>query len=115
MLGIDLGIGLGISQRQTGDPAYRETLLDAARRAADLGLTDRLVEAALANDRGWVTSSSRVDADKVEVLERALALLPSAGADRARVLAMLCQESQYGTTLERRQELADEAIATARS
>ena len=34
LLGIDLAIGLGTAQRQTGDPAFRETLLDAARRAA---------------------------------------------------------------------------------
>ena len=52
VLGIDLAIGLGTAQRQTGDPAFRDTLLDAARRAADLGDTDRLVAAALANDRG---------------------------------------------------------------
>ena len=30
-LGLDLAIGLGTAQRQTGDPAFRETLLDAAR------------------------------------------------------------------------------------
>ena len=35
MLGIDLAIGLGTAQRQTGDAAFRDTLLDAARRAAD--------------------------------------------------------------------------------
>ena len=28
VLGIDLAIGLGTAQRQTGDPASRETLLD---------------------------------------------------------------------------------------
>ena len=52
MLGIDLAIGLGTAQRQTGDAAFRDTLLDAARRAADLGDTERLVAAALANNRG---------------------------------------------------------------
>ena len=52
ILGIDLAIGLGTAQRQTGDPAFRDTLLDAARRAADLGDTERLVAAALANNRG---------------------------------------------------------------
>ena len=34
VLGIDLAIGLGTAQRQTGDPAFRDTLLDAARQAA---------------------------------------------------------------------------------
>ena len=32
VLGLDLAIGLGIAQRQTGDPAFRDTLLGAARR-----------------------------------------------------------------------------------
>src|ERR1019366_10260735 len=48
LLAIDLGIGLGTAQRQIGDPAFRDTFLDAARRAADLGDTARLVSAALA-------------------------------------------------------------------
>jgi len=70
LLGIDLAIGLGTAQRQTGDPAFRQTLLDAARRAADLGDTDRLVAAALANSRGALFSASgRIDADKVAILE----------------------------------------------
>ena len=43
ILALDLAIGLGTAQRQTGDPAFRETLLDAARRAADLDDTGRLV------------------------------------------------------------------------
>ena len=47
VLEIDLAIGLGTAQRQTGDPASRETLLTAARRAADLDDTNRLVAAAL--------------------------------------------------------------------
>ena len=36
ILALDLAIGLGTAQRQPGDPSFRETLLDAARRAADL-------------------------------------------------------------------------------
>ena len=59
-LGIDLAIGLGTAQRQTGDAAFRETLLGAARQAADLGDTERLVAAALANYRGWVSSVGAV-------------------------------------------------------
>ena len=67
VLGLDLTIGLGTAQRQTGDPAFRGTLLGAARRAADLGDTERLVAAALANDRGWISAIGVIDADKVEV------------------------------------------------
>jgi len=34
VLALDLAIGLGTAQRQTGEPRFRETLLDAALRAA---------------------------------------------------------------------------------
>ena len=115
VLGIDLAIGLGTAQRQTGDPAFRDTLLDAARQAGDLGDTERLVAAALANDRGFTSSIGNVDADKVEVLEMALTRLPDDHPDRARVLATLCSELRYGSTLERRQELADAALDLAYS
>ncbi len=37
----DLLIGLGEAQRQTGEPAYRETLLEASRLASELGDADR--------------------------------------------------------------------------
>ena len=53
-------------------PRLRDTLLDAARRAADLGDTKRLVAAALANNRGMFTAVGTIDADKVEILEMAL-------------------------------------------
>ncbi|MDQ3146148.1 MAG: hypothetical protein M3R01_04325, partial [Actinomycetota bacterium] len=112
VLGIDLAVGLGTAQRQTGNPAFRDTLLDAARRAADLGDTDRLVAAALASDRGWVTTGT-VDAEKVEILEMALERLTTDNPDRALVLAALCAELTHGSPLERRQALADEAIAIA--
>ena len=96
VLGIDLAIGLGTAQRQTGDPAYRETLLDAARQAADLGDTERLVAAALANDRGYYSTASAIDTDKVEMLEMALDRLTTDNPDRALVLATLCSELPTG-------------------
>ena len=72
VLALDLAIGLGTAQRQTGDPAFRDTLLGAARRAADLDDTERLVAAALANNRGFFSAAGVIDTDKVEVLEIAL-------------------------------------------
>ena len=114
-LGIDLTIGLGTAQRQTGDAAFRDTLLDAARRAAALGDTERLVTAALANNRGMFSAAGTVDTDRVEILELALDRLPADHPSRALVLAKLCSELDYGSSLERRQALADEAIALARS
>jgi hypothetical protein len=113
VLGIDLAIGLGTAQRQTGDPAFRDTLLDAAHRAADLGDTDRLVAAALANDRGFFSAFGVIDAEKVGILEAALDGLRASDAHRPLALANLCKELALGTPLERRRALADEAIALA--
>jgi class 3 adenylate cyclase len=115
VLAIDLAIGLGTAQRLTGDPAFRETLLGAARRAEDLDDTDRLVAAALANDRGIFTVLGVIDTEKVAVLESALNRLPEAHPDRALVLATLCSELTYGNTFDRRRSLADMAIDIAES
>ena len=115
ILSLDLTVGLGTAQRQTGDPAYRDTLLGAARRAAVLGETDRLVRAALAGDRGFYSTVGTANAANVEVLETALASLPADHPDRALVLALLCQELTYGSPLDRRLALAEEALAIAES
>jgi class 3 adenylate cyclase len=112
---LDLAIGLGTAQRQTGDPAFRDTLLEAARRAADVGDTKRLVTAALANDRGFYSAVGAIDADKVAILEMALDRLTTDNPDRALVLATLCSELAHGSPLDRRQTLADEAVAIAES
>lgn len=112
-LEIDLTIGLGTAQRQTGDAAFRATLLDACDRAAAHGDTDRLVRAALANDRGWHSTAGEADAEKVARLELALQGLASDAPERALVLGALCAELAFGSTLEHRQALADEAIALA--
>jgi class 3 adenylate cyclase/tetratricopeptide (TPR) repeat protein len=114
-LAIDLAIGLGTAQRQTGDPAYRDTLLQAARQAAGLGDIDRLASAALATDRGIFSALGDVDSDKVAILETALAELPADHPDRALVLAQLCQELSWKSSLERRLALAEEAIGLAKS
>ena len=115
VLGIDLAIGLGTAQRQTGDPTFRDTLLSAARSALDMGDTDRLVAAALANNRGFFSAAGKLDTEKVEILESALDRLSADVPDRALVLSTLCAELCYGSPLERRQALADEALAIARS
>ena len=71
--------------------------------------------AALANNRGMFSTTGTVDTDRVEILELALDRLPADDPSRALVLATLCSELTYGSSLERRQALADEAIALARS
>jgi hypothetical protein len=112
---IDLLIGLGTAQRQAGIASFRETFLEAARNAQHLGDTDRLVAAALANNRGFVSALGRVDTEKVDVLEAALDALPDTDSpERARLLATLCSELHFGGQLERRLALADEAKAVAR-
>jgi class 3 adenylate cyclase/tetratricopeptide (TPR) repeat protein len=114
VLGIDLAIGLGTAQRQTGDPAFRDTLLGASRRAADLGDTGRLVAAALANDRGvGMLGSGGSATEEVEVCELALDNLPADHPDRALILALLCSKLAVGASFARRQSLAEEALRIA--
>ena len=96
--------------------AYRETLLDAAHRAQELGATDRLVAAALANSRGFFSAVGAIDHERIALLERAVSSrgrrvpLPQ----RARLLALLAQELVPTGNLARRTQLSDEAITIAR-
>jgi class 3 adenylate cyclase/tetratricopeptide (TPR) repeat protein len=114
LLECDLRLGLGMAQRQAGVPAFRETFLEAAERARQLGATDRLVRAALANNRGWFSASGVIDTGKVTVLEAALsALTDDDSPERALTLATLCSELSFGP-LERRRSLANNAKAMAR-
>jgi hypothetical protein len=110
---LDLLIGLGTAQRQVGNPSYRDTLLDAARGALRLGDTERLVAAALANNRGYFSALGVMDTERVEVLEAAVARVEGDQRDRALLLATLCAESTYGASLEVRHDLAKEADAIA--
>ena len=115
LTGIDLLLGLGTAERQAGIDSFRETLLEAARGAQGLGDTERLVAAALANNRGFFSALGQFDAEKVDVLEAALDALPETdSSERARLLATLCTELIYHSPLERRLALADEAKAIAR-
>ena len=91
------------------------TLLDTARRAVELDDTGRLVEAVLANSRGFASSIGEVDEEKLTFLEIALDRLASDQVERALVLATICLELTYGGAVERRSALADEAIEIARA
>ena len=110
---LDLKIGLGTAQRQTGDASFRETLIGVARMAESVGDTPRLVRAALANDRGTFSTVGQLDEEKVAILEHAIKRTPARDLDRASLLALLCSELTIGSPLERRMELADEAISIA--
>ena len=113
VLGIDLAIGLGTAQRQVGNPAFRDTLLGAAREAIALDDTPRLVAAALAAHRGLFSNFGAIDAEQIEIFEEALARIPADDPDRALILATYCLEIVVGSPLDRRQALADEALAIA--
>ncbi|WP_198020191.1 BTAD domain-containing putative transcriptional regulator [Nocardioides sp. J54] len=92
-LASDLHRGLGLAQLRTGDPAFRETLLHAARLAAaadDLGL---LTAAVVANSRGWYSDLGGVDAERLAMTEQALAAAPSEPANRALLLSSWAVES----------------------
>jgi class 3 adenylate cyclase/tetratricopeptide (TPR) repeat protein len=111
----DLQLALGEAERQSGIPGFRRAFLDAARLAEQIGSTDRLVAAALGNSRGFFSSIGVIDVERVAVLESALSALPGDDSnDRALLLATLCSELALGTTLERRQALADAARSMAR-
>lgn len=113
---LDLSIGLGIAQRQAGNPTFRETLLEACSLARDLGDSRRLVAAAIANNRGYFSTMSGIDHDKVAALEAAVELMAdSPSVERAMVLATLCNEIGFISTFERRQQLAREARSIAES
>ena len=107
--------GLGEAQRQVGDPAYRETLLEAAHLAMGIGDVDTLVRAALANNRGNMSAAGVVDSERVAVEEAALgALVPADSTARARLLALLALERTWDGDYPARRALADEALAMAR-
>ncbi len=109
-------VGLGEAQRQSGDPAYRHTLLEASRMASALGDAELAASAALANSRGSYSLIGEVDAERLRAIERAIELDdPPVPARRARLLALEAQELEWSPKVERRHALADEAVRLARA
>ncbi len=107
-------IGLGEAQQLTGDPAYRTTLLHAAQIASSLGDADLAAAAALANTRGFCSLIGDLDDERVDAIERAVALDDRTDTGRrAQLLALQSQELLYEHDRTRRQALATEAIALA--
>ena len=96
----DTLIRLGVAQRLAAVPAFRETLLEAARLAGRLRDTGRLVASALANSRGFQSSAGVVDTERIEVLHAALDAVGDASSPRARLLALLAIESFYAANVD---------------
>jgi class 3 adenylate cyclase len=114
---IELLIGRGEAQRRAGDTGFRQTLLAAARCAERLGDADALARAVLANSRGNIWSAPMVvDADRVEMLEAAVAAVGDKDmAVRARLLATLGLELSWDQDPRRRLALSEEALQIAMS
>lgn len=111
---LDLTIALGEAQRRAGDPAHRETLLEAGRLAREIGDAEGCARAALANQRGLFSRFGSVDLERVAALEDALEVLgPSETPVRARLLASLAGELYFADD-DRRHALGREALAVAR-
>jgi hypothetical protein len=108
-------IGLGEAQLQTGDAAYRETLLEASGIASTLADADLAVRAALANSRGYASVVGATDERRLAAIDRAIELDdPPRPARRARLLALRALELLWHPDYRRRWALADEAVALAR-
>ncbi len=93
----EIHLGLGEAGFRAGAD-YRHDLLTAARLAHDAGDVDRLVRAAVANNRGWYSSIAEVDRDRVAVIDAALSMLPGRAdtghqAARARLLSLWAMEN----------------------
>ena len=112
---VELLVRLGRAQRDTGDPAHRATLIEAARLAQRCGDAEQLVRAALANTLGFVGVVDTELGDRIAILEAALAAIPDEdSAARTRLLATLAAEMRIVDDAEDVRRLADEALAMAR-
>lgn len=110
----DILISLGEAQKNSGRE-YRATLLAAANLALGLGDRDRLTRAALANHRGFWSTTLDFDADRARILEAALAA--DDGRDsptRARLLANLASERVFPGDDVESLTFSDEAVGMAR-
>ena len=112
----ELLIALGEAERRAGNPAYRETLLEAARQARQSEDHDALARAALANCRGSLMSlAGRIDRERLDMLEAALAAVGDDDSPiRARLMAHAALEQVWTGEREELARLADAAVTMAR-
>jgi predicted ATPase len=106
---------LGIAQRQAGNPAFRETLLEAASVAHAQQLPELLVAAVLANSRGIQSSTGGGDQARLAMVDVAIDASAAKPADRARLLALSALERLHVASFEQRLALVEEAVHLARS
>ena len=114
-------LALGAAEARAGEGARaRANFEQAADLAERLGSAERVAEAALgygADVLGglWWLSVGVTDERMVDLLERALALLPSDGALRARVLAQRAMQLYWTSERERGTALSAQAVEMARA
>jgi len=110
-------IGLGEAQLQSGEAAYRETLLEASRIASALADAELAARAALANNRGGVSSAfGEIDAERLAAINRAIELDdPPNRPRRARLLGIKALELEWDPDFGMRRALAEEAVSLARA
>ena len=93
----DLTTSLGIAELHAGDPVHRATLMEAAVLADEEGDHRRLATAVLANNRGWWSSTSAIDRERVSHIEAALAGCAEEDvSSRSRLLAVWALENVRG-------------------
>ena len=108
-------VGLGEAQRQSGNAAYREALLEASRIASSLEDAELAARAALANNRGNSSVFLEIDQERLRAIERAIELDdPPHPTRRARLLALQAMELEWDPDFQRRWALADQAVSLAR-
>jgi DNA-binding SARP family transcriptional activator len=111
----DLLIRRGEAERQAGDRRFRQTLLEAAGLAQEIGDDRALVRAALANTRGMQSETGVIDDERIESFDAALTVLGDQDSpERAQLLAMQAAELMYSPDWDRKTRLSDEALAIGR-
>ena len=111
----ELMIKLGECQRQAGDSGFRETLLDAARLAEGLGDSEHLIQATLANTRGFTSATGQIDSERVEMLQAALSSIDTSDSpERARLLAAQAVELAFCGERDTPRRLSEQALAMTR-
>ena len=111
----ELLIDLGEAQRQSGQRAYRRTLIEASQLAISLNDGGRAARAVLANNRGRTSAFGSVDVERVELLEAAVGRVTGTDhATRARLLSLLALELVFDPDYDHRRSLSDEALSLAR-
>ncbi len=111
----DLLLDVGEAQVRTGDPAFRQTLLDAAASAEALEDGGRMARAIKSMNRGLPTARRPGQGDEIALIERALELLEHEESPaRAVLLAQLSSDLFFGGDNDRRLALIDQALDLAR-